>query len=404
MHGSRVAWTFGVATVAWLGGGNASATIPYTPVGAGAGYPGLGAGLITPDKVFGKEYSHDLDENTTGAGGVPDPHQVIAWDGIGGTADGLDFSPPILPTPLVDHQIDALANHDDAFFNELIADDSHLIFSLDKEFTIYTPGAGPSPAMLPEGTPPGVLLKNGNLIGGSGEISYELGTFGGANGPEVQGLWADQATINGMPLPIDVDGLEVWGPEPALTADSDKFSLRLDAGTGFAGPPVSVWNGDGTPYILLPVIEAAVTALLGDLPTHIEPDLLNLDALMVSDVVGEDTDFGRDPFGGGDLDAIIFSIDQIVDPLDADGFYATGSELFVLDAAGGVTYLDHGGHLWDHAYALATFSFGAPLQQNYGVFDIDAIETVSEFVVPEPATAALLLTGLTMMITRRRAA
>ena len=49
---------------------------------------------------------------------------------------------------------------------------------------------------------------------------------------------------------------------------------------------------------------------------------------MVRDVVGETDDFGRDPTGGGDHDAIIFSIEQLANPADPDGYYATGSELF----------------------------------------------------------------------------
>ncbi len=397
-------WAFSACAAALLLVGNAWATLPY--MGLGEGVPAIGPGLASPKIVPGKEYSHDRDHEITAVGTAPDPKQIVAWDGSGGVANGQDFSPPIFPTVLVDFEVDAIAHHRDALFDRLLDDSAHLLFSLDLDFVGYGPGMVPFAGTLPSGTPPGVLLKNGNIVGGAGEISYELGLFGGVNGPETQGVWATQAEINGMPLPDDIDGLEVWGPEPGFTADVDKLSLRLDAATGGAGPLTSVFNGDGSTYITLAMIEGAVTSLLGDLPTHLEPDRVNLDALMVNDIAGEDTDFGRDPAGGSALDRIIFSIDQIEDPLDADGYYATGSELMVLDAAGGAFFLDHGGHLWDHKYALDTFSMGTigDEQGNFFVFDIDAIEGMAEGVVPEPTSVCLMLLGTVGVLVARRVA
>ncbi len=380
-----------VAAIAMGVANTALGTIDYGSLADGV--PALGPGIAPPDIVPGKEYSHDGDHEITAVGTSPDAKQIVAWDGSGGVANGQDFSPPIFPTPLIDLEIDAAAFHGDALFEALLRDDAHLLFSLDMDFVGYGPGFTPAPGVLPPGTPPGVLLKNGNTVGGAGEISYELGLFGGANVAEDQGLWADQAAINGMPLPVDIDALEVWGPEPAFTDDVNKVSLRLDAATGFAGPPVSVFNGDGTPYIDLMMIEAAVFFLLGDLPTNIEPDRINVDALMVNDTVGEDTMFEVDPTGSGEADRIIFSIDQIEDPLDPDGYYATGSELMVLDATGAAFFLDHGGHPWDHGYALATFSIGAigDEEGNFAVFDIDAIEAMAAGVVPEPSSVLLMI-------------
>ncbi|MEM1446796.1 MAG: PEP-CTERM sorting domain-containing protein [Planctomycetota bacterium] len=407
----------GTQTTAWLLGGlvvggvigvatPAAGTIPYTPVGPfSEGQPGIGPGLIDVKDVYGKEYSHDRDHEISGGGVTPDPHQVVAWDGIGGVTDGQDFS-PVLPTPFLEYDIDALANHGDFAFSQLVDEErAHLIFSLDREVTGFSLTSS-FPVTVPLGTPPGVPLKNGNVVGGAGELSYELGTFGGANAPETQGLWADQASINGMPLPDDIDGVEVWGPEPAVDADADKFSLRIDGAaippTG--GVPTSVFNGDGSPYIDLPTITAAVTSLLGPLPSQLPAqEVINLDALMVEDVAGSDMDFGRDPTNGT-LDRILFSIDQVVDPSDPDKYYATGSELFLLDAAGGVSYLTHGGHTWDHTYALMTFTRGEPNQvDEYWAYDIDAIEAVGEFAIPEPGAAALLLTGGAFMLRRRTA-
>ena len=119
--------------------------------------------------------------------------------------------------------------------------------------------------------------------------------------------------------------------------------------------------------------------------------MIDVDALM-SD--GPDDDFGPG-------DSLTFSIRQIADNSDTDGFYATGSELFTLSAVdSGVTYgfLNHGGHDWDHAYALSAMADSVTGRQ----FDINAIEAIS---VPEPAT--FMLTPFAMLallgqIRRRR--
>ena len=383
------------------------ATIPYTPIALPPGAtPGIGPGLIAPKDTFGKEYSHDMDQSTAGAGGVPDPQQVIAWDGVGGAADGLDYS-GTRPTYQQEDQVDALANHADALFGRLREDRAHLIFSHDDMISGYgtppVPGGPPlgafGPIPVPSAGP--VVLSNGNTIGGAGELSYELG--GVFAPPSTQGVWATQAEVNAMPLPRDVDGVEVWGPEPGVDGDADKYSLQVDAfsGGGAAGPPAtSIWNLSGTPYLPHSAIVGAVTSLLGPLPpgvvlpfpTFIDGEAaINLDALMVRDVIGENDTFDRNPTGGPG-DQIIFSIQQIIDPMDPDGYYATGSELFVLDASlgpAGATYLRHGSHVWDHSYALSSLRLAGGFQ-GYGVIDINAIETVGELIVPEPTAAALL--------------
>lgn len=388
----------------------ALAVIPYTPVSLPPGAtPSIGPGLITPDLVFGKEYSHDIDEEI---GGVADPQQVIAWDGIGGTANGVDFS-GTRPNYQNEDQVDAIAHHRDGLFRQLREDRAHLVFSHDDMISVYpggpAAGGGFTPgALVPSAGP--ITTSGGAVIGGAGELSYELA--GAFSPPSTQGLWAEQKVINGMPLPVDVDGVELWGPEPAFDADADKYSLQIDGFSGTAaGPGVSVWNGSGTPYISQATIVAAVTSLLGPLsgsevlpfPTFIDgQDVINVDALMVSDSVGEIDSFDRDPTGAPG-DQIIFSVQQILDPTDADGYYATGSELFVLDATLGVSYLEHGGHLWDHTYALSNFVLPATLVDGYGVMDINAIEAVGEVVVPEPAAALLMATcfGSAMFMRRR---
>lgn len=394
-------------------GAEAFATIPYS--GAGGVAPGFGPGVIKPPMVGGKEYSHDFDSTTIGAGAIGpaplDAEQIIAWDGIGGTTAVTDFT-GTRPTYSLDDDIDAIANHGDFAYKQLHTEDSHLLFSLDDKFHFVTFG-GVSPATIPAGTPPGVTLGNGNVVGGSGEISYELGLIGG-NPADFQALWAGQAAINGMPLPDDIDGLEVWGPEPP-SADADKYSLDIDvasfgSGTVIPGDAVSVWNASGSDYIPHSFIVGAVTSLLGPVPptaflppkTALDDQVraesaINLDALMVQDIIEDPDHFDPGPGGPaggpGPGDEIIFSIRQIVDPADPDGFYATGSELFVLNAGTGAFYLGHGGHLWDHTYALTTFGGMVPGGQQVFAYDINAIEAVGEFAVPEPTNVALLIIG-----------
>lgn len=422
-------------TYALLGGflglgmsGSALATIPYTPVALPVGaYPAIGAGVITPDLVFGKEYSHGLDNSTVGLGGVPDPEQVIAWDGIGGTADGVDFSGS-RGTNFFDSEVDAIANHQDALFKNLFdptaprspfPDTAHLIFSIDDTVARYVPAptggmALETPSTIPTVPTTGpVLLSGGTIIGGSGDVSIEeAGVFGGY---AAQGIWAPAPTVNGMPVPVDVDGVEVWGPEPALTDDSDKYSLDVDV-TG--GGSVSIWNYDSTtgtssPYITQAEIVAAVSALLGPVPstagasdTQGFPGLeaINVDALMVYDTVGDIDIFDRTDVtgpGNGPADAIIFSIRQVVDPADPDGYYATGSELFVMDGSGFIGFLEHGGHAWDHAYAISDLAIVGLPDDSRAYIDINAIEAIGELIaVPEPAS--VVLASLGMLLVGRR--
>ncbi len=380
----------------------ALATFPYVPVPFTPAI--LGPGLPPPSKVLGKEYSHDLDYMIAPPGVALDPEQIIAWDGSGGVDNGLDYTAtrPMF-TPDVD--IDAIANHGDAFYNAIRSDDAHMIYSISRAATVKPfPAGGPpfatSPYAVPSAGPiPLAPPALGRVIGGAGEISYELATGFGAP-PNVHGLWAPQAAINGMPLPEDIDGLEVWGPEPALTADSDKYSLKMDALSG-----VSVWNGSGSAYVGLPAIIGAVIANLGPLPTSVPniQQLVDLDALMVRDFAGDPDDFGRETTPGGILlDEILFSIRQITNPFDPSGYYATGSEVMWLDASGATGFLHHGGHPWDKGYALSDMVALLPGATGGIVpvqLDLDALEAISS---PEPTSMALLMLGLAAVAGVRR--
>lgn len=390
----------------------ARAVVPYTPVPV-VGPPVVGPGLSAPDEVYGKEYSHDRDFSVVGP--TPDPQQVIAWDGIGGTADTVDFS-FTRPDWEEDQQVDAIANTRDALFRETLRDASHLIFTHDDIVWGYDPAGGLAPQPIPSGGPVG--LVNGNVINGAGEVSVELaGTF---HAPSTQFGWATQPEVNSMPLPVDVDGLEVWGREPReiqepdtpVAGDTNKYSLDTDFPSG-----VSVWNGAGSPYVSWPTIVSAVTSLLGPVPpTAFSPrdetqgrQAINLDALMVNDVVGDrnvfDLELADDPVEVKDQngepidvfdpnnefrgDQIIFSIRQIVDPADPDGYYATGSELFVLDSLAGpgaTTYLKHGSHEWSHRYSLDELRIAGfdGQEVEYAVIDVNGIEAIGEGQLEPP--------------------
>jgi hypothetical protein len=394
---------------------------PYVPVALPPGaFPTLGPGVIPAAGVFGKEYSHNFDHDFMGGA---DPEQVVAWDGLGGTLDGIDYSGSRSPNFPPEQEVDALANQADALYLSLynpvsgkMADTPHLVFTIDDAVAGYGGPISPGtfiPAVPGAFVPPSgpVPLSNGNIIGGSADISVEEAGF--YAGPSVQHLWTPAPLVNGMAVMRDVDGLELWGPEPGTTADSNKYSLDVDVMNG----GVSVWNYDlglgvSSPYIAHALIVGAVESLLGTVPTTAFSsngdfpgrEAVNLDALMAQDLVGDSMRFESDPAGGGG-DSIIFSIRQIVDPADPDGFYATGSELFVLNApvpGGPITagFLFHGGHFWDHAYALSDLRIvGA---NALAFIDINGIEAVGELVVPEPSTIAVTLVGVAMMSTRRR--
>ncbi|MEQ8847936.1 hypothetical protein [Botrimarina sp.] len=395
------------ALAAALGAGAASAAIPYSPVPV-HGPPVVGPGVIAPDYVYGKEYSHDRDFSTIGP--TPDPQQVIAWDGGGGTADAMDYS-GTRPAWEPDQQVDAIANTRDAMFDLLLRDAAHLTFSHDDLISGYGPMFGGGPGLLTVPSVGPVFLSGGAKIGGAGEISVEHGGAWGAPAP--MDLWASAGEVNGMPTPVDVDGTELWGREPRpseepdapVFGDADKYSLDTDFPSG-----VSVWNASGDPYVSHATIVDAVTTLLGPIPASAFSlrdesqgrQAINLDALLVSDTIEEGgfwhEDVGQrngaplrdqngqpfDPVGpNGDErgDTLVFSIRQILDPADADGYYSTGSELFVLDSLGGVGFLKHGGHLWDHGFTLSELAYLGSEEQPFegrAVIDINALEIIGE--------------------------
>lgn len=370
------------ATVGLWPASSAQATTVYnnsgpfaTPILKPASMPGLPA----PEHVPGKEYSTDFDSTTAG---IADPGRVITWDGLGGTADWLNFTDR-RTLYAGDDDVDAMANFFDTLVAETRADSAHLIFSV-----------AASTGVSPSG--PIYLQDNDNQLGGAGELSYErAGAFPLPPGQSLQHVWADRTSINGGATPDDVDAVELWGPEPAFTYDErNKYSLHDDHASYDAvlpGDAVSVWNYDGTPFLAHSMIVDVVEELLG---TPADPGLdyiakIDVDALMIYSINGSPYTFDPD-MGTGDDDVVLFSIRQIADPQDVEhhGYYATGSEIFWLDGSGNRGFLHHGGHDWSRDYAVSHLR----LLDGSGIVDIDALEAVT--AVPEPPAAGLALLGV----------
>ncbi len=389
-----------LAALAIMGlAGSALAYDPYTPVPGGV-IPSPGLALPAPFDVDGKELSFDLDHDAPPPGPgllVPDPEQNVFWDadtvatpppGLIGGADYSGSRPGPSTAPDQDRQVDALAYRFDALFEALNLDATNLIYSVDVPLPTAVKPISPATPVYPP-------------IGGPlpGDVQFEL------TGAPVHGLWAAQPvdinTDTRDPI-LNVDALEVWGPEVSnpqeapAASDANYYSLRGDA---FTPGGFSVWNYDSTlhsstGYVTQGVIAGAVASLLGSLPSGVDDLQIELDALMMQDLHGEETRFDIG-------DKLYFSIEQIADPTDADGFYATGSEIFILEmGAAGPTasFLFHGGHLWDHTWTLDNMAFFDG--QEFIQLDVDAIEAVS---TPEPGTIALLVIGGMVALRRRRA-
>jgi len=323
---------------------------PYTPQGPFV-LPKPGSLVPLPTQVPGKEYSEDTTPSTHNPGdkdglGVADPEQVIAWDGAAGVQDSFDYSNSRSGDTL-DRQVDALANRGDALFAAVIVNQAALLFSVDDE----NGGGVSSPYIFYE-----------HILGPPGPPPPAPG------GP----IWATPAQIDQHGVK-DVDGLEVWGPEPergTVTGDADRYSLYGDPLIG--AQRVSVWAYDPPTNVSTPYITALqIAQAIGheDLA-----DMIDVDGLMTSD------EYGDDYFGPGD--SVLFSIEPLA-PFD-------GGEIWVWSFGSPATFLSHGGHLWNTAFNVKT-AFGVDSE------NINALEAV-----PEPATLSLLALGCLGALLGRR--
>ncbi|NCR90384.1 MAG: PEP-CTERM sorting domain-containing protein [Microcystis aeruginosa G11-01] len=322
--------------------------------------PAPGPGIPGPKNVPGKEYSDRFDKDTQEPP-VSDPEQNIYWDGIGGRQDAFDYSGSRAGDTDPAREVDALANHGDALFWDVIANRAALLFSTGST-TLLLPGD--SRAAVYNASPDYNQL-------GIHEKSVLVEPIGGgidfwAKPPQI-----DEAGVN------DLDGLEVWGgladPTPN---DADMYSLLGDPLIN--GIRTSVWyynGGVSTSYLNAAQIAAAINR-----PDIVNlADIIDLDGLMVWDGVN----IGQWDNG----DAILFSVmpidanlDGIITP-NVNGGDIDGGEIWSWRFGQAAQFLFHGGHLWDTAFNVRQAT-GA-VNEN-----IDALEAVA---TPEPSSFLSLL-------------
>jgi hypothetical protein len=309
--------------------------------------PGPSTIIPTPKEVPGKDFSDNPDRN---AAGVADPEQVIAWDGIGGVRDSLDYDEPPNTRPQYPPptEIDALGASQDALFNAVIANQAALLISVETDPTIL----------------------------------FERAT-GFPNAPSGVGVWATAQDIDAMNPPNDTDGLELWGPNNE--DDSFRYSLAGDPFTQTANPRrVAIWEYDddgmtSIPHTLTTDLAAAIDRQFGGNGMGVYwselVETMDVDAIMV---LGERAIFSIRP------------LTVLGTPIAFDG-----GEIFVYESGATPTmFLNHGGHLWDTGFDVMG-TFLVPSE------NVDALEAVSQFV-PEPASWLLLAWSLVIAAATRR--
>jgi hypothetical protein len=310
---------------------------PWNPMTSAV--PGPSTIIPTAKEVPGKDFSDNPDRN---AAGVADPEQVIAWDGIGGVRDSLDYdeppnSRPQYPPPT---QVDGLAASFDALFDAVVNNRSALLISVETDPTILFERATGFPA-----APAGV------------------------------GVWATAADLDAMNPARDTDGLELWGDNNV--DDPYRYSLFGDPFTQTANPQkVAIWAYDdvGTtsiPHTLTTDLAAAIDLQFGGDGMGVYwselVEQMDVDAIMT---LGQ---------------RVIFSIRPLAVPGTPIAF--DGGEIFVYENAATATkFLDHGGHLWDTGFDVMG-TFLVPSE------NVDALEAVSQFV-PEPGCCGLVVLGM----------
>jgi hypothetical protein len=321
---------------------------PWVPIATPVS-PSPGNQVPGPKLVPGKDFSDVRDRN---AAGVPDPEQVVAWDGSGGVRDSFDYS-GTRPAPLnQDIEVDGLAAGGDALYSAVIANQAALLFSVE--------------------TDPFILFERETGLPAS---------------PAGFGVWATPADIDAMNPPLDTDALEVWGGDNA--DDADRYSLAGDPALPGTGK-IAIWAytpaaGPSAPHTLTTDLAAAMdkqyfgVGLGGPLWSQLV-EKMDVDAIMT---------FGPE---------VLFSIRPLVlspfsppaGPVLPD---FDGGEIFVYTPGAPTKFLDHGGHLWDTLFNVRG-TFGLNNE------NIDALEAVA--TVPEPACVALLLMAIVAAPSFRR--
>lgn len=318
---------------------------------AGLAFGGPGPSVPSVADVPGKEYSNDRDHEMPS--GMGDPHQNLAWDGVGNAWDTFDYTGTLVTGgELPSSNVDALSNWYDAYYPDVTNNLVPMLVSLQTE--------------------PRVRFT----------------TNGGA---ATTGIWATAPQINAARNPDDVDGLEIWGPEviPPVPGgppfgfgdDANRFSLANDAGG------TAVYHYDANTNSTTPFLSSADIAFAIGRTDLIE--FIDVDAMMHQG--------GGSQWGPGD--EIMFSIAPILDPTDGSVIF-DGGEIWVYEFGMPANFLFHGGVLWDTAHDVRGH-FGIMADpNNFALENINALEAAG--ALPSPGTVALLTLG-GLALRRRRA-
>jgi len=306
------------------------------------------------------EFSTYIDHNAVpGALNVWDPEQVLYTE---------PPDPPGPPEPKDiqdfggDGEADALANYVDAWFVELLGNSADLLVSFEGD---------PATNCVYVETPAG-----GRGVRWTHFLFDSPGAF---------------AVNDGPPDTVELDGLQLWGEDTgnygnqySLLGDPVSSVRWYDPGTGATGGYVPhadiVWAVHNVPYLPW---------------TGLDSDI-DLDALMCQDNAGLDTtwDVG---------DEIIFSVRA--DPAGSPPGWDGGEILHLAKTPAGlvVSYLTHGGHIWDTPFDVAT-AFGVAtdevdaIEADYFLYDIPSHTNLGILIL----TLLLLLAGAYVIYQRRR--
>ncbi len=315
--------------------------------------------LPGPLDVSGKVISDWLLTGDQQSDGTPNPHMTREWDGTGVTTDSLDYTNSLggVLGPGIAPDVDALANIQDLYFQELVNDQATLLVS------------------------PKVLQ---NAVGGGlNEIYFRTASPFGS----LPGVWAKNAPdIGGAPPsglnipPEGIDGLEVWGGG----GDHNIFSLYNDP-LDVTGRNVSLFvynslNDVSAAYVYNDEVRTALGL------TPVDPNV-DVDGLMVFD------DLADGVFDVGD--SILFSVSEN----QSLGGSFHGGEIWVWNFGSAATFLVHGGVTWD-TLNQPSLIFGWGGNPGDPINDINALEAI--FVVPEPSSIVLIAVGLIVLFARRR--
>lgn len=273
-------------------------------------------------------------------------------------------------------QVDALSNIRDVLFYSLKDNKTNLLFSIQNDRwgnAIFA--ERPNGDIVSWSDTKGIA---GNFLNGFGKLLI--------NGDPAVLIDGDPSyPVTFSDHLIDVDALEVWGPEPS--------SLGLYSGTDDVNYDANVFSPEGDePFSVTCVFPANCRLYTrADIANAINrPDLasfIDVDGLMTHLSTALDPD-------GNNILEMIFSIRPVAE--------FDGAEIWTWDGQPGnlANPLMHGGHLWDTAFdlrqTLIAQGFNDPAQSDtpFGVdVNVDALEAASASAVPGPLPVFGLLSG-----------